>query len=59
MFFLGLFALGIKARDWFIRWMTAAAAAGEPNVQQTLGRFLIEQRRDEAIYWLALPERCC
>jgi hypothetical protein len=41
MFFLGLFALHIEARDWFIRWMTAAA-------QQTLGHFLIDQGLEDA-----------
>jgi TPR repeat protein len=53
MFFLGLFALRAEAGDWFIRWMTAAASAGEPNAQQALGRFLIDQGREQAAYWLA------
>ena len=54
MFFLGMLAFRLGSLDFFTQWLSEAAAAGEPNAQQILGRYLMGQScTEEAVYWLA------
>jgi TPR repeat protein len=54
MFFLALYSMRIKApSQFFIGWLTMAAALGEPSAQHWLARTLLDQEKPESAYWLA------